>query len=148
MANKTLSEQNKAERAFYLGKLKATDKVPGSDKTIAEARESYQEANDKHEKDLAKKAEEFRKENPPAAPERVSVVTHETVVPLKAENPEPEKKKEEPKKLGEHTEESLSKLKEAEVVTIATDMGLTVVPGSQTIPEMRTMILDAQKAAK
>lgn len=45
--NKTvnLDEQLKAERALFLGKLSDTDKIPGSNLTLAEARENQKKVN-------------------------------------------------------------------------------------------------------
>ncbi len=143
MAGKTLTDQMAAERKLYLGKLGPDEKVPGSDKTVAELREDYRKANDAHEASIAARQTEFDNSNKRVVPDRVSVVTHDTVVNLSPGKGEVVEKADPVKR---HTQAALKAMTKAEVVTIATGLKLTVVPDSSTEDEIITKILESQKS--
>lgn len=74
MAEQTTHDRMKAERKYYLGYLKDSDKIPGSDVTVGKARKDYEKVRDAQ---IAKETDEREAFNATEAASRdhTSVVT-------------------------------------------------------------------------
>ncbi len=181
MAEKTENAQvevreNEAQlRAFYLGKFKSDDKVPGSSLTIAEAREKHAEQVKADADKLAKRTEAYyaRQETrgktgrptPDTAAVTTTVVTPVTElvdVKIAPPNPADEAFVEAvsdglPAPEGGddvysfYTEEQLKKLpapKKPALIAIAVRTGITPAPDDKTNDEIVDMILKQQEKNK
>ncbi len=150
MADQTLKAQFADERKYYLG---YTDKVPGSDKTVAEVRKEHEAAVAKDAEETEAKRQEWLAtvERSPDNDVRTTAVTHgvvrETQVPtpvavaeaISAPTPEPL-----PALNEVLTESALQGLKKERLVAIADNRNISVVPDSQNKGEIVTAILAAQ----
>lgn len=136
MATNNFKEKMAEERDYYMGK---TDKIPGSSKTVKEARKDYLKEVEKADKADAKKREAWLKSQDVTPEERTTAVTHDTV---RTDIVDPTEVVSAPAaKPDGFTKSGLKAKSKAELITIATDLGKKVVPDTDTVDEIIDIIL-------
>lgn len=141
-----------AERKYYLGRLKDSDKVPGSDVTIEDARKAYREGVRIEEARMAKRQREYLEEREKVTGANVitTAVTHgvtrEITIPAVSEPVLGSPEAVADAIHNPYTEESLKGKTKAELVSIAEELDIHVVPDNMTNAKIVEAILGQGKA--
>jgi hypothetical protein len=132
MSTKTLEQQLSAERAYYLGQ---TDKIPGSDVPVADAKTAYREELRKYNDGIAQRRAEVAAELAPIVD--TTAVTFDVTAEVSRPVVAPEQNiignaADTPAAGTERTREDLEKLSKAQLIAIAEEERSHQVPDSMT----------------